>query len=96
MPLVFSETFLIKFSRQTFLESSFSVFRESEGSKAPHHVLRIARAADRTPYLVELRRRRGSRACQTELMAGAQFYKAYALRSERFALGAEHAGGHHV
>ena len=79
-----------------FLGIFFFVFWQSEGSEAPHHVLRIARAADRTPYLVELRRRRGSRACQTELMAGAQFYKAYALRSERFALGAEHAGGHHV
>jgi hypothetical protein len=49
----------------------------------------LPRSADRTPYLVGLRRRRGSRACQTELIAGAQFYKEYALRSERFALGAE-------
>ena len=72
-----------------FLGIFFFVFWQSEGSEAPHHVLRIAPRGRSYPIP-----RRAPEAAwltgvpQTELIAGAQFYKAYALRSERSASGA--------
>jgi hypothetical protein len=62
--------FFIKFLRPAFFRKSLFCFRESEGSEAPHHVLRIGPLGRSYPLPRRAPEAARLRVCQTELLDG--------------------------